>query len=101
MKIVIHIGQELYRLRKDFIFEVTQLQAKLDSVHKEKNVLQSKLIKMERNHIQMKEAMSADINYLRKLNLQLVEQHMKGTNMCVLSKMCVCVCNRLATKIFI
>ena len=29
-------------------------------------------------HIQMKEAMSADIDYLRKLNLQLVEQHMKG-----------------------
>jgi hypothetical protein len=26
----------------------------------------------------MKEAMSADIGYLRKLNLQLVEQHMKG-----------------------
>ena len=61
---------------------MTQLQAQLDSVHREKSVLQSKQIEMERMHIQMKEAMSADIDYLRKLNLQLVEQHMKGTELC-------------------
>ena len=63
----------------EFTFDVTQLQSQLDSVHREKSVLQSKQIEMERMHIQMKEAMSADIDYLRKLNLQLVEQHMKGT----------------------
>ena len=57
---------------------MTQLQAQLDSIHREKSVLQSKQIEMERMHIQMKEAMGADISYLRKLNLQLVEQHMKG-----------------------
>ena len=56
---------------------MTQLQAQLDSIHREKSVLQSKQIEMERMHIQMKEAMGAD-SYLRKLNLQLVEQHMKG-----------------------
>ena len=74
-------GEELCQLQKalnEFTFEVTQLQAQLDSVHREKSVLQSKQIEMERMHIQMKEAMSADISYLRKLNLQLVEQHMKG-----------------------
>ena len=41
-------------------------------------MLQSKTIELERMHILMKEAMTADITYLRKLNLQLVEQQMKG-----------------------
>ena len=80
--IIFSTGKELCQLQKalnEFTFEVTQLQAQLDSVHREKSVLQSKQIEMERMHIQMKEAMSADISYLRKLNLQLVEQHMKGT----------------------
>ena len=68
----------------DYTFEITQLQAQLDSEHREKSVLQSKQIEKDRMHIQMKEAMSADISYLRKLNLQLIEQPMKGkkqTNM--------------------
>ena len=74
-------GEELCRLQKqlnDFTFEVSQLQAQLDSVHREKSVLQSKQIEMERMHIQMKEAMSADISYLRKLNFQMVEQRMRS-----------------------
>ena len=74
-------GEELCRLQKqlnDFTFEITQLQAQLDSVHREKSVLQSKQIEMERMHIQMKEAMSADISYLRKLNFQMVEQRMRS-----------------------
>ena len=78
---MLHTGEELCQLQKalnEFTFEVTQLQGQLDSVHREKSVLQSKQIEMERMHIQMKEAMSADISYLRRLNLQLVEQHMKG-----------------------
>ena len=57
---------------------MTQLQSQLDSVQREKSVLQSKAIEMEKMHVQMKEAMNADINYLRRLNLQLVEQQMKG-----------------------
>ena len=57
---------------------MTQLQSQMDSVQREKSVLQSKAIEMEKMHIQMKEAMNADINYLRRLNLQLVEQQMKG-----------------------
>ena len=81
---ILHTGEELCQLQKalnEFTFEVTQLQGQLDSVHREKSVLQSKQIEMERMHIQMKEAMSADISYLRRLNLQLVEQHMKGTTL--------------------
>lgn len=83
----VHSGEELCQLQKmlnDYTFEITQLQAQLDSEHREKSVLQSKQIEKDRMHIQMKEAMSADISYLRKLNLQLVEQPMKGkkrTNM--------------------
>ena len=61
----------------DYTFEITQLQAQLDSEHREKSVLQSKQIEKDGMHIQMKEATSADISYLRKLNLQLVEQPMK------------------------
>ena len=77
----VHSGEELCQLQKmlnDYTFEITQLQAQLDSEHREKSVLQSKQIEKDRMHIQMKEAMSADISYLRKLNLQLVEQPMKG-----------------------
>ena len=79
----VHSGEELCQLQKmlnDYTFEITQLQAQLDSEHREKSVLQSKQIEKDRMHIQMKEAMSADISYLRKLNLQLVEQPMKGKN---------------------
>ena len=47
-------------------------------MQREKSVLQSKAIEMERMHIQMKEGMSSEISYLRRLNLQLVEQQMKG-----------------------
>ena len=47
-------------------------------MQREKSVLQSKAIEMERMHVQMKEGMSSEINYLRRLNLQLVEQQMKG-----------------------
>ena len=81
--IYFHAGEELCRLQKDisdFTFELTQLQSQLDSVHREKSMLQSKQIEMERMHIQMKEAMSADVRYLRRLNMQLVEQQMKGNN---------------------
>lgn len=81
-------GEELCRLQKqlnDFTFEITQLQAQLDSVHREKSVLQSKQIEMERMHIQMKEAMSADISYLRKLNFQMVEQRMRSKWTCLLT----------------
>lgn len=74
-------GEEVRQLKKvlnEFSFEVSQLQSQLDSVQREKSVLQSKAIEMEKMHVQMKEAMNADINYLRRLNLQLVEQQMKA-----------------------
>ena len=74
-------GEELNQLKKllrDFTRELSQVQAQLESVQREKSVLQSKAIEMERMHVQMKEHMGADINYLRQLNLQLVEQQMKG-----------------------
>ena len=73
--------EELRRLQKvlaEFSFEISQLQSQFDSMQREKSVLQSKAIEMERMHIQMKEGMSSEISYLRRLNLQLVEQQMKG-----------------------
>ena len=73
--------EELRRLQKalaEFSFEISQLQSQFDSMQREKSVLQSKAIEMERMHVQMKEGMSSEISYLRRLNLQLVEQHMKG-----------------------
>ena len=79
----VYAGEELCRLQKEnteFTFELTQLQSQLDSVHREKSMLQSKQIEMERMHVQMKEAMSAEVRYLRKLNMQLVEQQMKGNH---------------------
>ncbi len=54
------------------------MQSQLESAQREKSVLQSKAIEMERMHVQMKEHMGTDITYLRQLNLQLVEQQMKG-----------------------
>ena len=78
-----HSGEELQQLREalnDFSYEISQLQSQLDSVQRDKSVLQSKMIDKERMHVQMKEAMAADITYLRQLNLQLVEQQMKGTS---------------------
>ena len=69
---------QLKKLLHDFTRELSQVQSQLDSVQREKSVLQSKAIEMERMHIQMKEHMGSDINYLRQLNLQLVEQQMKS-----------------------
>ncbi len=80
-------GEEVQQLRKvltDFSFDLSQLQTQLDAAQREKSILQSKVIDMERMHVQVKEAMNADVVYLRKLNLQLVEQQMKGTCMYML-----------------
>ena len=74
-------GEELRQYQKmlnEFAFDMAQLQTQLDSVQREKSVQQSKSIELERMHLQMKEAMTADLNYLRRLNLQFVEQQMKG-----------------------
>ena len=62
--------EELRRLQKvlaEFSFEISQLQSQFDSMQREKSVLQSKAIEMERMHIQMKEGMSLEISYLCKL----------------------------------
>ena len=78
--------EELRQLRKvlnEFTFEITQLNSQLELIHREKGALQSKSIETERMHIQMKEALSAEISYLRQLNLQLIEQHMKSESSCL------------------
>ena len=75
------IGDQLAQLQKllrDFTRDLSQVQSQLEAVQREKSVLQSKALEMERMHVQMKEHMGSDINYLRQLNLQLVEQQMKG-----------------------
>ena len=79
---LVPLAEELRHVQKvwgEFTYEMKQLQSRLDQVQREKSVVQSKAIEMERMHVQMKEAMNADINYLRHLNLQFVEQQMKGT----------------------
>ena len=79
-------GEELNQLQnvlREFTCELSQVQSQLESVQREKSVLQSKAIEMERMHVQMKDHMGTDINYLRQLNLQLVEQQMKGKYMSV------------------
>ena len=47
-------------------------------MQRDKSILQSKGIEMERMHVQMKEHLGSDVNYLRQLNLQLIEQQMKS-----------------------
>ena len=75
--------EEVRRLQNrltEFSFEISQLQSQIDAVQREKSVCQAQTVEMERMHVSMKEAMTADITYLRRLNLQLVEQQMKGVN---------------------
>ena len=47
---------------------------------------------MERMHIQMKEHLGSDVNYLRQLNLQLVDKQMKSECVCACMRACVRVC---------
>ncbi len=65
----------------DYSFEIGQLQSRLDSAHREKLMHHSKTLELERMHLQMKESVAAEVDYLRKLNLQFVEQQMKSTSL--------------------
>ena len=70
--------QKLHKSLESFAFEISQKQVGLDTALRDRTNQLNKTVEVERMHIQMKEAMSADISYLRRLNLQLVEAQMKG-----------------------
>ena len=75
------LGEEVSQLQKalrDFTCDLTQAQSQLEATQREKSVLLSKSLELEKMHVQMKEHMGADIHYLRQLNLQLVERQVKG-----------------------
>ena len=63
---------------EDFKFDVRQLQSQLETVQRDKGVVEQKSVEMERMHIAMKVALNNEIAHLRHLNLVLVEQQLKG-----------------------
>lgn len=87
-------GDEIHRLQKmvnDLSYELSQLQTQLDTAQRDKLMEQNKGLELERMHLQMKESVAAEIDYLRKLNLQFVEQKMKGCYDQHTSTVCMCV----------
>ncbi len=76
-----YTGDKISQLQKvvgEYSFDISQLQARLDAVQREKLSQQSKALEQERMHVQMKHSVTAEIDYLRKLTFQFVEQQMKG-----------------------
>jgi len=76
------IAQEIHQLRKivdEFSFEIRGLQGQLDTAQREKAMVSVKALDSERIHAQIKESVTAEINYLRRVILQFVEQQLKGT----------------------
>ena len=74
-------AEEILQLRKNLeglAFELAQQQTDLNAALKDRTHQMNKTVEVERMHVQMREAMGGDITYLRRLNLQLVEQQMKG-----------------------
>ena len=56
------------------IYLYIYLQAKIESLHREKTLLQHQSIEMERHHQQIRDELHTERDYLRKL----VEQQLKG-----------------------
>lgn len=69
---------QLQKGMTDFSCKLSQVQSQLEVTQREKSMLMSKSLELERLHVQIKEQMGADINYLRQLNLQMVERQVKG-----------------------
>ncbi len=81
MCVCMTLGEEVSQLQKgmtDFSGKLSQIQTQLEVTQREKSMLMSKSLELERLHVQIKEQMGADINYLRQLNLQMVERQVKG-----------------------
>ena len=73
--------EELHQLKSmfsDCSFEITQLRGKLETAHRENTVLQQQAADMERHHFQIRDEIHAERDYLRQINVQLIEQQMKG-----------------------
>ena len=50
----------------------------MESVHRESALLQRQTLEMERHHQQIRDELHTERDYLRRLNLQLIEQQLKG-----------------------
>ena len=99
--------EELHELKSmfnEYSFEITQLRGKLETAHRENAVLQQQAMEMERHHLHIRDELHTERDYLRQINLQLIEQQMKGEweglNMVAVATtidrkmilVCVCVC---------
>jgi hypothetical protein len=74
-------GEEIRALQNSLVdcsYQLTQLHQQLASADRQRSTLQAKILSDEIMQQQMKENLTAEINYLRTLNLQFVEQQAKG-----------------------
>ena len=88
-------AEELHQLKSvfnDYLFELSELRGKLESAHRENTVLKQQTLDMERHHLQMREELHTNCDYLRQANLQLIELQSKGVCVCVRACIRVCVC---------
>jgi chromosome segregation ATPase len=70
-------NEELHRMKtalSDYIFQINQLQAKVETLHRENSLLQHQGIELERHHQQIRDELYTERDYLRKL----VEQQLKA-----------------------
>ena len=79
---VVHsLTEQLHQLKSvynEYSYELSQLRSKVDTSHRENTVLKQQGLEMERHHLQMREELQAERDFLRQVNLQLIEQQSKG-----------------------
>lgn len=73
--------KELHQLKtvcNEYNYEIAQLRGKLEASYRENTVLNQQAVEVERHHSQIREELHAERDYLRQINLQLIEQQSKG-----------------------
>ena len=79
---VVHsLTEQLHQLKSvysEYSYELSQFRSKIDASHRENAVLKQQGLEMERHHLQMREELQAERDFLRQVNLQLIEQQSKG-----------------------
>lgn len=74
-------NEELQRINgiyQEQLFQLNQLRGKLDALHRENNILQHQNIESEKHHHQICQELHAERDFLRQINLQLIEQQIKS-----------------------
>jgi len=79
----------LQKAVRDFTRDLSLTQSQLETTQREKTMLLSKSLDLEKLHVQIKEQMGAEINYLRQLNLQMLERQFKGQTGKGLVRVCI------------